>query len=223
MSRGLGDVYKRQNHKLRISDRLYQRILANDIYDTNNNVLIKKGTLLTKEYIDLIKEKSMSGELNVFKKIKIKNPFVKFNEITSEEKAQLSAVSYEKVRILSNNEDENSETSIVGLGNFDFSNTLTISDVVATISYAYNLQHDIGLFDDIDHLGNKRLKLIHEQLRNRLLTAMLRIEKSVQEKLAIFDGNQTETTDEEGAEKKKTTITVKSCLLYTSPSPRDTR
>lgn len=204
------------NHKLRISDRLYQRILANDIYDTNNNVLIKKGTLLTKEYIDLIKEKSMSGELNVFKKIKIKNPFVKFNEITSEEKAQLSAVSYEKVRILSNNEDENSETSIVGLGNFDFSNTLTISDVVATISYAYNLQHDIGLFDDIDHLGNKRLKLIHEQLRNRLLTAMLRIEKSVQEKLAIFDGNQTETPDEEGAEKKKTTITVKS-VINTKP------
>lgn len=204
------------NHKLRISDRLYQRILANDIYDTNNNVLIKKGTLLTKEYIDLIKEKSMSGELNVFKKIKIKNPFVKFNEITSEEKAQLSAVSYEKVRILSNNEDENSETSIVGLGNFDFSNTLTISDVVATISYAYNLQHDIGLFDDIDHLGNKRLKLIHEQLRNRLLTAMLRIEKSVQEKLAIFDGNQTETADEEGAEKKKTTITVKS-VINTKP------
>lgn len=204
------------NHKLRISDRLYQRILANDIYDTNNNVLIKKGTLLTKEYIDLIKEKSMSGELNVFKKIKIKNPFIKFNEITSEEKAQLSAVSYEKVRILSNNEDENSETSIVGLGNFNFSNTLTISDVVATISYAYNLQHDIGLFDDIDHLGNKRLKLIHEQLRNRLLTAMLRIEKSVQEKLAIFDGNQTETTDEEGSEKKKTTITVKS-VINTKP------
>lgn len=204
------------NHKLRISDRLYQRILASDIYDTNNNILIKKGTLLTKEYIDLIKEKSISGELNIFKKIKIKNPFIKFNEITSDEKSQLSYVSYEKVRILSNNEDENSETSIVGLGNFNFSNTLTISDVVATISYAYNLQHDIGLFDDIDHLGNKRLKLIHEQLRNRLLTAMLRIEKSVQEKLAIFDGNQIENIEEEGSEKKKTNITVKS-VINTKP------
>lgn len=201
------------NHKLRLSDRLYQRILAEDIYDVNGNLLISKGTLLTKEYIDIIKNKSVSNELNLNKNLTIKNAFVDFNEITEEDKIQFSTISYEKLRVLADNDDENSEMSIVGLGLLNYSNTLTISDMITTISYAYNLQNDIGSFDDIDHLGNKRLKLIHEQLRNRLQTAMLRIEKSVQEKLAICDGNNSDSSEEEdSSEKKKTTLTVKSVI-----------
>lgn len=209
------------NRKLKLSDRLYQRIIVNNITDTNGEVLIKKGTLLTKENIDLIKTKAATKEIKINHKLKIKNPFVDFIEISNEEKQQFSNIYYEKLNVLANNDNENSQTSIVGVGNHEFMNTLTISDIVATISYAYNLQNDIGSFDDIDHLGNKRLKLIHEQLRNRLQTAMLRIEKSVQEKLAICDGNQIEANGnneetEEAIEKRKKTLTVKS-IINTKP------
>jgi len=205
------------NHKLKLSDRLYQKILAEDIFDVNDNLLIAKGTLLSKEHIDIIKNKSVAKQLKLNKKLKIQNSFIDFNEINEQEKNQFSSIYYEKIKVLADNDNENSEMSIVGLGSFDFSNTLTISDMITTISYAYNLQNDIGSFDDIDHLGNKRLKLIHEQLRNRLQTAMLRIEKSVQEKLAICDGNNTDNPEEDEAiEKRRSNLTVKS-VVNTKP------
>lgn len=59
----------------------------------------------------------------------------------------------------------------------------------------YNLIHDIGDFDDIDHIGNKRLKLIHELLRARVSTSMARIEKFINEKLAISDGSNNNITN----------------------------
>ena len=210
------------NHKLRISDRLYQRILSEDILDLEGNVIIKKGTLLTKEYIDIIKKQSSVGNLKIFNELKIKNAFTSFIEISQKDKKQISTLCYEKVNVLASNDNDEITTSIVGLGSFDFSDTLSISDVLSTISYSYNLKNDIGSFDDIDHLGNKRLKLIHEQLRNRLQISMLRIEKSVQEKLAICDGNNQENSnldevkDEIEQEQKKVSLTVKS-IINTKP------
>ncbi len=205
------------NHKLRISDRLYQRIIAQDILDNNGNVLIANNTLLTKEHIDLIKNNCNNN--SIAHKLKIKHAFVDFNDINSSTKEQLSTISYEKVNILVNNNESSNDnqTSIIGLTPGNYPDTLTISDVIATIGYSYNLLDDIGTFDDIDHLGNKRLKLIHEQLRNRLQTAMLRIEKSVQEKLAIYDGNQNASDDADGdEEKKKLSLTIKS-IINTKP------
>lgn len=205
------------NHKLRISDRLYQRIIAQDILDDNGNVLIANNTLLTKEHIDLIKNNSHNN--SIAHKLKIKHAFVDFNDMSSATKEQLSTISYEKVNILVNNNESSNDnqTSIIGLTPGNYPDTLTISDVVATIGYSYNLLDDIGTFDDIDHLGNKRLKLIHEQLRNRLQTAMLRIEKSVQEKLAIYDGNQNSSDENDGEEeKKRLSLTIKS-IINTKP------
>ncbi|MBR2858278.1 hypothetical protein IKE96_03760 [bacterium] len=210
------------NHKLRVSDRLYQRILADDILDLDGNVVVKKGTLLTKEYIDIIKSESAAGKLKIFNELKIKNAFTNFIEISAKDKKQISTLSYEKINVLASNDNDEVVTSIIGLGSFDFSDTLSISDVLATISYSYNLKNDIGTFDDIDHLGNKRLKLIHEQLRNRLQISMLRIEKSVQEKLAICDGNIQENSgldeikEDLDQEPKKVSLTVKS-IINTKP------
>ena len=206
------------NRKLRISERLYQRVLSEDLIDNNGKCVLEKGTLLTKENIDIIKTKSKNKELSNYHELKIKHAFVDFNNISSQEIKQLSQVCYEKVNVLESNDNTNSNTSIVGLGAFDYSNTLSISDIVAIISYSYNLHNDIGIFDDIDHLGNKRLKLINEQLRNRLNIGMLRIQKTVREKLAIADGNvdDNDVENNQDLENKKFNITVKS-IINTKP------
>ena len=47
----------KMNHKLRVSERLYQRVLSEPLYDINGEKVLEKGTLLTKENIDIIKEK----------------------------------------------------------------------------------------------------------------------------------------------------------------------
>ncbi|GAA5414761.1 DNA-directed RNA polymerase subunit beta [Ureaplasma ceti] len=202
------------DRKLRLTERLYQRVLAEDLYDINGKKLLSKGDLLGKEQIDIIKAHSKAKTLKNFHELTIKNAFTDFEEISDAEKLQSSVLSYERILVRADNEKEDSVTSIVGLGAAERTNTLTISDIVASISYAYNLMSDIGDFDDIDHLGNKRLKLIHEQLKNRLQVGMLRIEKSIREKLAIADGNNNETTDEDG--QKKMSITVKS-VINTKP------
>ncbi|MCQ3915084.1 MAG: hypothetical protein MJ201_05055 [Mycoplasmoidaceae bacterium] len=51
------------NHKLRVTERLYQKVLANDILYKNGKVFLKKDTLITKKEIDMIKEAISSGEL----------------------------------------------------------------------------------------------------------------------------------------------------------------
>ncbi len=207
----------KMNHKLRVSERLYQRVLSEPLCDINGKKILDKGVLLTKENIDIIKDKSKNKLLSNSFELKIKNAFVDFIGISEEDKKQLSTISYEKINVLADNDDPESKTSIIGLGDFKFSNTLSISDIVSIISYSYGLNNDIGIFDDIDHLGNKRLKLIHEQLRNRLQIGMLRIQKSIREKLAIADGNNDgEDAQDDLEESKKFNITVKS-VINTKP------
>lgn len=207
----------KMNHKLRVSERLYQRVLSEALYDVNGKKVLESGTLLTKENIDIIKEKSKNKLLANYHENIIKNAFTDFIGISKQEKKQLSTICYEKINVLADNDDLNSNTSIIGLGAFEYSNTLSISDVLAIVSYSYNLNNDIGIFDDIDHLGNKRLKLIHEQLRNRLQVGMLRIQKSIREKLAIADGNnEGEEVESDSDDSKKFNITVKS-VINTKP------
>ena len=172
------------NRKLRLSERLYKKILAEDLFDNDNNVVLKKGTLLSKDEIDKIKEYSKNNNLSTRHKIKVTNNFEHFGDKNPDYISK--EVSFERLSVF-NDDTESKVIEIVGSSESDF-RPLVISDLIATISYAYNLVDDIGSFDDIDHLGNKRLKLIHELLKNKLATSMVRIEKSIREKLAIADG-----------------------------------
>ena len=102
---------------------------------------------------------------------------------------------YESIAVYKDNDLRDETTEIVGLASGCKLQTLTVADLVATTSYIYNLNYEIGEFDDIDHLGNKRLKLIHELLRARIATSMARIEKFINEKLAISDGSSNNITN----------------------------
>ena len=206
------------NHKLRISERLYQTILAEDILDTKNKVIIPKNTLFTKDVIKKYKEAMTDDELKTIKHLDVKNPFEAFKD--KSQQMPLMKFNYEKAVVYADNENPDLLTSIVGVTPEITSTSLTIVDLISAVSYAYDLADDIGTFDDIDHLGNKRLKLIHELLKNRLNIAMVRIEKSIREKLAIADGgtntaNFVVDPSQQEAEKKKTT-TIKS-IVNTKP------
>ena len=55
---------------------------------------------------------------------------------------------------------------------------LTISDVYASISYYLNLLHGVGNYDEIDHLGNRRVRQVGELLQNQFRIGVSRMEKS---------------------------------------------
>ncbi|MGI6725792.1 MAG: DNA-directed RNA polymerase subunit beta [Christensenellales bacterium] len=72
---------------------------------------------------------------------------------------------------------------------------IIIDDIVASISYLLGLPHGIGTVDDIDHLGNRRLRSVGELLQNQVRIGMSRLERVVRERMAIQDINDVRPGD----------------------------
>jgi len=64
---------------------------------------------------------------------------------------------------------------------------VTPEDILASINYLLNLSHDLGQVDDIDHLGNRRLRSVGELLQNQLRIGLSRMDKIVKERMTIQD------------------------------------
>ncbi len=67
---------------------------------------------------------------------------------------------------------------------------LTKDDVYASINYILNLTHGIGKIDDIDHLGNRRIRSVGEQLQNQLRSGFVRMDKIIKERMTIQDNEK---------------------------------
>ena len=61
---------------------------------------------------------------------------------------------------------------------------ITLSDIIASMNYYLNLYDGIGQTDDIDHLGNRRLRLIGELLKNQFRIGLARTEKNIKDKMS---------------------------------------
>lgn len=67
--------------------------------------------------------------------------------------------------------------------------TLTVQDIVAAIEYLINLTFDEGIIDDIDHLGNRRIRSIGELLQNQFRIGLTRLERIVRERMTLQDSD----------------------------------
>lgn len=65
--------------------------------------------------------------------------------------------------------------------------TLSVQDIVASIEYLINLTYDEGTVDDIDHLGNRRIRSVGELLQNQFRVGLSRIERIVKERMTLQD------------------------------------
>ena len=66
---------------------------------------------------------------------------------------------------------------------------IIIDDIVASVSYLLGLPYGVGVTDDIDHLGNRRLRSVGELLQNQVRIGLSRLERVVRERMAIQDAN----------------------------------
>ena len=66
---------------------------------------------------------------------------------------------------------------------------IIIDDIVASVSYLLGLPYGVGTTDDIDHLGNRRLRSVGELLQNQVRIGLSRLERVVRERMAIQDAN----------------------------------
>jgi DNA-directed RNA polymerase subunit beta len=77
---------------------------------------------------------------------------------------------------------------VIGNGSIDLDQKhLVPDDIVATVSYILNLMDDVGQIDDIDHLGNRRLRSVGELLQNQFRIGLSRMERVVRERMTIQD------------------------------------
>ena len=79
---------------------------------------------------------------------------------------------------------------LIANGDIDKSvKNITPADIISSISYFLNLLHGIGSTDDIDHLGNRRLRSVGELLQNQFRIGLSRMERVVRERMSIQDAN----------------------------------
>ena len=67
---------------------------------------------------------------------------------------------------------------------------ITKDDIFASINYMFNLTHDIGCVDDIDHLGNRRIRSVGEQLQNQFRVGFSRMDKLIKERMTTQDNEK---------------------------------
>lgn len=83
----------------------------------------------------------------------------------------------------------------LGLNLPETQRTLSVHDIVAAVEYLINLTYDEGSIDDIDHLGNRRIRSVGELLQNQFRIGLTRLERIVKERMTLQDAETLSPTN----------------------------
>ncbi|HBU85077.1 DNA-directed RNA polymerase subunit beta [Paenibacillus sp. UMB7766-LJ446] len=165
------------NKKLHIKNRLFNQRLAESLVDTETGEIIAEaGQMIDRRLLDEIMpqlEKSVG-----FRTYHVANGVLDANDIPMQTIDVFSPIEDGKV------------VKLIANANIDKSvKNVTPADIISSISYFINLLHGIGSTDDIDHLGNRRLRSVGELLQNQFRIGLSRMERVVRERMSIQDAN----------------------------------
>ncbi|MCT3114605.1 DNA-directed RNA polymerase subunit beta [Leuconostoc lactis] len=166
------------NKKLSLKTRLLNQILAETLADPDSGEIIaEKGTLV---------DKTVMSKLSPY----LDRPDFKTTTYTPSGDAVLNEpVTLQKIKIES---PENPEKTLLLIGNGHIGEddrTVRPADILAGMNYFLNLQEGVGNVDDIDHLGNRRIRSVGELLQNQFRIGLTRMERVVRERMSIQDAN----------------------------------
>lgn len=83
--------------------------------------------------------------------------------------------------------DKSEEVKIIGNDHRETLLHITMSDILASVSYYINLYSGVGNTDDIDHLGNRRLRLIGELLKNQFRIGFAKLKKNIEDRMSTVE------------------------------------
>ena len=193
------------NKKLAIGARIKGAVLSRPVADPmTGEIIAEADTSVTRELAEAIEKKGVSeayinvmdNEGNVTEVKVLSNGMVRladFTDFTPDELAELDElginenVSFAVLKELIENTNGKEELREAVLEHADdlIPKHITVDDIFATVSYFLGLPHGVGTVDDIDHLGNRRIRSVGELLQNQFRIGISRMERVVREKMTL--------------------------------------
>ena len=184
------------NKKLALKNRIAGHVLAEDVIDpSTGEVLFAAGTTLTREDATAIQNAAVpfvyiqTEEKNV--KV-LSNLMVNLSEYVGFDPKEVGiheAVYYPVLEKLLQEYDDEDELKAAIEANVSelVPKHITKEDIIASINYNIHLEYGIGNDDDIDHLGNRRIRAVGELLQNQYRIGLSRMERVVRERMTTQD------------------------------------
>ncbi len=187
------------NKKLSFRNRVKGQVLAENVVDPNSGeILAESGQIINLEMADLLQN---SGVTHIVVSVDDRKVKVLSNLSVSAEKflepfgielkdvGIREAVYYPVLKEILDefNDAESIKTAIEENINRLITKHITLEDILTSINYIVNLDYNIGFIDDIDHLGNRRIRAVGELLQNQFRIGLSRMERVVKERMTIQD------------------------------------
>ena len=194
------------NKKLSFKYRIAGQILADDVV-VEGKVIAKAGDKLDRESAQMIQDAAVPA---VFLSVEVKGndgtitnkrvkilsnmavDITKWVDISDEEAKELGVNEYVFYPVLSQILAENSDIEDIkeaiskNIGDL-IPKHITVEDILASINYNMHLEYGVGSKDDIDHLGNRRIRAVGELLQNQFRIGISRMERVVRERMSTQD------------------------------------
>ncbi|MFC5590220.1 DNA-directed RNA polymerase subunit beta [Sporosarcina soli] len=165
----------KMNKKLHVQNRLFNQIAAETLVDPETGeILLEKEQLIDRRTLDRLLPHLENG--------------IGFEEISHASGVLDEDIKIQTIKIYSPKSEDKQVINVISNAYVDESiKHVTPADIVASISYFFNLLHGVGNTDDIDHLGNRRLRSVGELLQNQFRIGLSRMERVVKERMSIND------------------------------------
>ena len=187
------------NKKLMLRNRIWNKTLSEDVVDiSTGEILAEAGTVVSRELADDIQNAAVpyvwieTEERNVKVLSSMMVDITKWVDITREEARALGATELLYYPVLQTILAENTELEDIKEAiRRDIHDLIpkhiTKEDILASINYNMHLEYGIGNDDDIDHLGNRRIRAVGELLQNQYRIGLSRLERVVRERMTTQD------------------------------------
>ncbi|WP_370043889.1 DNA-directed RNA polymerase subunit beta [Lysinibacillus sp. RC79] len=168
----------KMNKKLHIKNRLFNQTIAETLVDPETGeILVEKGTVLDRRTLDKILpylEDTSKG--------------IGYRTLSQVGGVLEDDVTIQSIKIYAPKDEAQKEINIISNAYIDEEvKNVTPADVLSSVSYFFNLLYQVGATDDIDHLGNRRLRSVGELLQNQFRIGLSRMERVVRERMSIND------------------------------------
>ena len=184
------------NKKLHLKNRISGHVLAEDVVDTTTGeILAEAGTEVTKELATSIQNAAVpfvwiqTEERNVKVLSNLMVDLTAHVDCNPEELGVTELVYYPALeQLMEEYEDADELKEAIKHHIHDLiPKHITEEDIFASINYNLHLEYGLGTDDDIDHLGNRRIRAVGELLQNQYRIGMSRLERVVRERMTTQD------------------------------------